>query len=67
MEIKSGVLLHISSLPNRYGIGSFGKECYDFIDFLSSSNQGVWEILPLGQTGFGDSPYLSCCSYSYNP
>ena len=67
MERKSGVLLHISSLPNRYGIGSFGKECYDFIDFLSASKQKVWEILPLGQTGFGDSPYSSCCSYSYNP
>ena len=67
MERKSGVLLHISSLPNRYGIGTFGKECYDFIDFLSRSKQSLWEILPLGQTGFGDSPYSSCCSYSFNP
>lgn len=67
MKRTSGILLHISSLPNRYGIGTFGKECYDFIDFLSSAGQSVWEILPLGQTGFGDSPYSSVCSYSYNP
>ena len=67
MERQSGVLLHISSLPNRYGIGTFGQESLDFIDFLSRSKQKVWEILPLGQTGFGDSPYSSCCSYSYNP
>ncbi len=64
---RSGILLHISSLPNKYGIGSFGKECFDFIDFLVSAGQSVWEILPLGQTGFGDSPYSSVCSYSYNP
>lgn len=67
MKRQSGILLHISSLPNRYGIGSFGKECYDFIDYLVRAGQSVWEILPLGQTGFGDSPYSSVCSYSYNP
>ncbi len=67
MARKSGILLHISSLPNRYGIGSFGKECYDFIDFLVEAKHSVWEILPLGQTGFGDSPYSSVCSNSYNP
>lgn len=67
MKRQSGILLHISSLPNRYGIGTFGQECYDFIDFLAQSGQKVWEILPLGQTGFGDSPYSSVCSYSYNP
>lgn len=67
MERKSGVLMHVSSLPNKYGIGTFGTECYEFIDFLANSGQKVWEILPLNQTGFGDSPYSSCCSYSFNP
>ena len=67
MKRKSGVLLHVSALPNKYGIGTFGTESYDFIDFLSESKQKIWEILPLNQTGFGDSPYSSCCSYSFNP
>ncbi len=67
MKRKSGVLLHISALPSKYGIGSFGSESYEFIDFLKKSKQSVWEILPLNQTGFGDSPYSSCCSYSFNP
>jgi len=57
----------IFSLPNNYGIGSFGKESYDFVDFLASAGQKVWQILPLVQTGFGDSPYSSVCSYSFNP
>lgn len=67
MKRKSGVLLHISALPSKYGIGSFGSESYEFIDYLVKSKQKVWEILPLNQTGFGDSPYSSCCSYSFNP
>ena len=67
MKRKSGILLHISALPSKYGIGSFGAESYQFIDYLVASNQKVWEILPLNQTGFGDSPYSSCCSYSFNP
>lgn len=67
MKRQSGVLLHVSSLPNKYGIGTFGTEAYEFIDFLSESKQSIWEILPLSQTGFGDSPYSSCCSYSFNP
>ena len=56
MKRKSGILLHISALPSKYGIGSFGTESYEFIDFLVKSKQKVWEILPLNQTGFGDSP-----------
>ena len=67
MERQSGILMPIFSLPNKYGIGSFGKESYDFIDFLASAGQKVWQILPLVQTGFGDSPYSSVCSYSFNP
>ncbi len=57
----------IFSLPSKFGMGSFGMESYDFIDFLASSNQGVWQILPLVQTGFGNSPYSSVCSESFNP
>ena len=54
---KSGILLHIASLPNDYGIGSMGREAYDFVDYLKKSGQSVWQILPLSQTSYGDSPY----------
>ena len=64
---KSGVLLAISSLPGKYGIGSFGKEAYDFVDFLVAAGQHYWQILPLGPTGFGDSPYQSFSTYAGNP
>ena len=64
---KSGVLLAISSLPGKYGIGSFGKEAFDFVDFLVASGQHYWQILPLGPTGFGDSPYQSFSTYAGNP
>ena len=57
----------IFSLPNEYGIGSFGKESYNFIDYLKSAGQKIWQILPLVQTGYGNSPYSSVCSYSFNP
>ena len=57
----------IFSLPNKYGIGSFGKESYKFVDFLCESGQKLWQILPLVQTGFGDSPYSSVSSQSFNP
>ena len=57
----------IFSLYSEYGIGGFGKESYNFIDFLSDAGQSVWQILPLVQTGFGNSPYSSVCSYSFNP
>lgn len=67
MERKSGILCPIFSLPSKYGIGSFGKESYDFIDFLSESGQKVWQILPLVQTGYGNSPYSSVSSESFNP
>ena len=67
MNRRSGILMPIFSLPSKYGIGSFGKESYKFVDFLSLSGQKVWQILPLVQTGFGDSPYSSVCSYSFNP
>ncbi len=57
----------IFSLPSKYGIGDFGKESYKFVDFLSSAGQKVWQILPLVQTGYGNSPYSSVCSTSFNP
>ena len=63
----SGILLHISSLPNNCGIGSFGKEAYEFVDFLESSGQRYWQILPLGQTSYGDSPYQSFSTDAGNP
>ncbi len=66
MKRESGLLMPIFSLPSKYGIGDFGKEAYNFIDFLSESNQRVWEILPLVQTGYGNSPYSSVCSSSYS-
>ena len=56
---KSGILLHIASLPNKYGIGTMGREAYKFVDWLRSAGQSLWQILPLSQTSFGDSPYQS--------
>lgn len=57
----------IFSLPSKYGIGDFGKESYRFIDILSGAKQKIWQILPLVQTGYGNSPYSSVCSTSFNP
>lgn len=62
-----GTLLHISSLPSEYGIGDLGNEAYDFVDYLNKSGQTLWQILPLGVTGFGDSPYQSFSSFAGNP
>ncbi len=63
----SGVLLHISSLPSNYGIGTFGKEAYKFVRKLKKANQKYWQILPLSPTGFKDSPYQSFSAYAINP
>ncbi len=67
MERLSGVLMHISSLPSPYGIGTMGKAAYDFIDFLKEAGQSYWQILPVCQTGFGDSPYQSFSTFAGNP
>lgn len=67
MERKSGILMPVFSLPGKYGIGDFGKESYEFVDFLVSAGQRVWQILPLVQTGYGNSPYSSVSSESFNP
>ena len=63
----SGILMPVFSLPSKYGIGDFGSESYKFIDFLKESGQRVWQILPLVQTGYGNSPYSSISSRSFNP
>lgn len=67
MKRGSGILLHITSLPGRFGIGTFGESAYQFVDFLTKSGQKYWQILPLGPTGFGDSPYQSFSSHAINP
>lgn len=64
---KSGILLHISSLPSRFGIGRMGKAAYDFVDFLHMSETAYWQILPLSPTSYGDSPYQSFSVYAGNP
>lgn len=63
----SGILLHISSLSSPYGIGTLGKEAFDFIDFLKNSGQSYWQMLPIGPTSYGDSPYQSFSSFAGNP
>ena len=67
MNRASGVLMPIFSLPSSYGIGDFGKGAYEFVDFLKASGQKFWQILPLVQTGYGNSPYSSVSSTSFNP
>lgn len=62
----SGILLHPTSLPGEYGIGNVGEPAYDFVDFLSTSGQRLWQVLPLGPTGYGDSPYQSFSAFAGN-
>ena len=64
---KSGVLLPVASLPGKYGIGTFSKHAYDFLDKLKEAGQSYWQMLPLGPTGYGDSPYQSFSTYAGNP
>ena len=63
----SGMLLPISALPSNYGIGCFSKEAYEFVDTLKKCGQSLWQILPLGPTGYGDSPYQSFSTFAGNP
>ena len=63
---ESGILMHITSLPGPYGVGTMGKQAYDFVDFLKESGQSCWQILPLTPTGYGDSPYQSCSTFAGN-
>ena len=64
---KSGILLPVSSIPSKYGIGTFSKQAYKFIDLLEKAGQSYWQILPLGPTGYGDSPYQSFSTFAGNP
>lgn len=64
---ESGILLPVSSLPSKYGIGCFSKSAYDFVDQLVQAQQRYWQILPLGQTSYGDSPYQSFSTFAGNP
>ena len=64
---SSGILLHITSLPGPNGIGDLGDAAYRFVDFLSRTKQSVWQILPVGPTTAGDSPYSSLSSFAGNP
>lgn len=64
---KSGILLPIASLPTKYGIGGFSKEAYEFVDWVKKTGCRYWQILPLGPTGYGDSPYQSISTFAGNP
>lgn len=67
MVRSSGILMPISALPSRYGIGTLGKKAYEFADFLKRAGQRYWQLLPLGPTSYGDSPYQSFSSFAGNP
>lgn len=67
MERSCGILLHLSSLPSPYGIGTMGRAAYEFVDFLNKAGQSLWQLLPLGPTSCGDSPYQSFSSFAGNP
>jgi 4-alpha-glucanotransferase len=64
---RSGVLLHPTSLPSLYGIGDLGPAAFEFLDYVARANQTLWQVLPLGPTGYGDSPYASPSAFAGNP
>lgn len=64
---ESGIIMHITSLPSRHGVGTLGQAAHDFVDFLAAARQSYWEILPLGHTGCGDSPYQTFSAFAGNP
>src|SRR5438270_11345906 len=63
---SSGILLHPTSLPGRFGVGDLGPEAYEFVDWLAEAGQTFWQIMPLGPTGYGDSPYSSLSAFAGN-
>jgi len=67
MNRAAGILLSITSLPSKYGIGCFSKSAYDFVDWLKKAGQTYWQILPLVPTSYGDSPYQSFSTFAGNP
>ena len=66
-ERSAGILMPVSSLPSPYGIGTFGSKAYEFVDHLEAAGQKYWQVLPLGPTSFGDSPYASFSAFAGNP
>src|SRR5271170_3511487 len=66
-ERLSGVLLHVTSLPSYGGVGDFGPAAYGFVDFLAAAKQRLWQVLPLGPTGYGSSPYSALSAFAGNP
>ena len=64
---ESGILLHPTSLPGPHGIGDIGDAAFRFVDWLDRSGQRLWQVMPLGPTGFGDSPYASPSAFAGNP
>ena len=67
MERSSGILLPVASLPSKYGIGCFDESAYHFVDCLAKAGQSYWQILPMGPTGYGDSPYQAFSTFAGNP
>jgi 4-alpha-glucanotransferase len=66
-ERSAGILLHPTSLPGKYGIGDLGNDAYRFVDFLAEAGQTLWQVFPLGPTGYGDSPYQCFSAFAGNP
>src|ERR1051326_1759506 len=66
VQRTSGVLLHPTSFPGPYAIGDLGPEAYAFVDFLVAAGQSLWQVLPLGPTGYGDSPYACYSAFAVN-
>ncbi len=64
---RSGVLLHPTSLPGRFGLGDLGDAADRFVDFLAAARQSYWQVLPLSPTGYGDSPYQTLSAFAGNP
>ena len=64
---SAGILLHPTSLPGKYGIGDLGNDAYRFVDFLVEAGQTLWQVFPLGPTGYGDSPYQCFSAFAGNP
>src|SRR5664279_6097216 len=66
-ERSAGILLHPTSLPGKFGIGDLGYEAYNFVNFLEAAGQKLWQVFPLGPTGYGDSPYQCFSAFAGNP
>src|ERR1017187_5598361 len=66
-ERRAGILLHPTSLPGKFGIGDLGIEAYNFVNFLEAAGQKLWQVFPLGPTGYGDSPYQCFSAFAGNP